>query len=332
MSTRPDLELRETGSKRAWAEAAAWVVKLQDPRRDAALEAGWRTWIAEDPDHAFAWEIASDTWNTSHDIPPKLALPPVRVQREGFAVNALGWKCAFVAACVILLSVGLAWRLLSGPSVTTEVGEQRTVNLRDGTRMQLNTDTRIRLEYDEQVRRVVLSSGEAFFAVAHERRPFVVMAGDRKVIAVGTSFVVRKDERPDAPLTVTLIEGRVAVAKADAADVLPAQPIGVTILKSGERLRVRSNGQTTLDIPSIDRATGWMRGQLIFDRTTLAEAASELNRYSAPVHLSVKPSAAQIAVGGSFRVGDSESFARAVAESYNLSLVRRGDELILERP
>ena len=90
--------------------------------------------------------------------------------------------------------------------------------------------------------------------------------------------------------------------------------------------------ETQLDLPSMDRATGWMRGQVIFDHTTLSEAVAELNRYGSPLRLLVEPSAAQIKVGGSFRIGDSESFARAVAETYNLSLTRRGNQLILRRP
>ena len=106
----------------------------------------------------------------------------------------------------------------------------------------------------------------------------------------------------------------------------------MTILKSGERLRMRTDGQTQVDLPPMDRATGWMRGQVIFDHTTLGEAVAELNRYGSPLRLFVTPSAAQIKVGGSFRIGDSESFARAVAETYNLSLTRRGNQLILRRP
>lgn len=326
-------ERSKTLSRQAWAEAAAWVVKLQRPRRDAALEAGWRAWLAEHPDHAFAWEIASDTWTTSHDISPNLALPAVQMRRGRVTPKAFAWTLTSVGACVVLLAAVFAFRLFSGTSFATDTGEQRTLSLRDGTRVQLNTDTKIRLEYDERVRRVALVSGEAFFSVVHERRPFVVMAGDRKIIAVGTSFMVRKDEKTDSPITVTLIEGRVAVADAKAADLLPPdKPPGVTMLKSGERLNVKTNGQSTVDLPSMDRATGWMRGQVIFDRTTLVEAAAELNRYGAPYRLYVAPSAAQIRVGGSFRVGDSESFARAVAATYNLSLIRRGDQLILGRP
>ena len=330
MSIKSEGDRSGTVSKRAWAEAAAWVVKLHGPLRDEALEAGWKSWLEEHPDNAFAWEIASETWTTSHGIEPKLALPPLATRAER---TPRRWMLATAGgACVAALIAVFALRWYSVPSVATEVGEQRTVNLGDGTRVQLNTDTKLQVEFDDRVRRVVLRSGEAFFAVAHEHRPFVVMAGNRKVIAIGTSFVVRKIEQTDSPLTVTLIEGRVAVAKAEAADILPPdKPAGVTILESGERLRLKTDGRTQVDLPSMDRATGWMRGQVIFDHTTLSEAVAELNRYGSPLRLFVAPSAAQIKVGGSFRIGDSESFARAVAETYNLSLTRHGNQLILRR-
>jgi len=258
MSIEPVDDRSGTVSKRAWAEAAAWVVKLHGPQRDAALEAGWKAWLEENPDHAFAWEIASETWTTSHDIAPKLALPPPAAHT---ARTPRRWALAGIGgACVVALLAVFALRWFSVPSVVTEVGEQRTVNLHDGTRVQLNTDTKLQVEFDDRVRRVVLRSGEAFFAVAHERRPFVVMAGDRKVIAIGTSFVVRKGEQADSPLTVTLIEGRVAVAKAEAADVLPPdKPSGMTILKSGERLRLKSDGQTQVDLPWLDAWPGHLR-------------------------------------------------------------------------
>lgn len=281
MSSESVDEQSRTVSKRAWAEAAACVVKLHGPGRDAALEAGWKAWLEEHPDNAFAWEMASETWTTSHDIAPKLALPPpaARPQRT--------WMLASVdGLCVAALLAVFALRWFSVPSVATEVGEQRTVNLHDGTRVQLNTDTKLQVEFDDRVRRVVLRSGEAFFAVAHERRPFVVMADNRKAIAIGTSFALQKEEQTDSPLTVTLIEGRAAVAKAEAADVLPPdKPAGATILKSGERLRLKTDGETQVDLPAMDRATGWIRGQVIFDQTTLSEAVAELNCYGSPLRL-----------------------------------------------
>lgn len=315
-------------SERVCAEAAAWAVRLHGSARDRTLESGWRAWVAESPEHASAWELASDIWNTSHDITGALAQPPVPVRREPLT-RRIAQAIVAAGVCVILLGVW-GWQFWSRSSFTTKVGEQRTVSLRDGTRVELNTNTHLVMQYDKHVRRVILRSGEAYFAVAHEQRPFVVMAGSRKIIALGTSFMVHRDDQTDAPLTVTLIEGRVAVAKVEAGDALASKPLpDVTILNSGQRLKVRRDASAAIDSPAMDRATGWRRGQVIFDHTALSEAATDLNRYST-LRLSVALSAAQIPIGGIFRVGDSESFARAVADSYDLRLVRSGNELLLE--
>jgi transmembrane sensor len=315
-------------SERALAEAATWVVTLHGPGRDAALESGWRSWVAEDPDHAFAWELTSGTWTETHEVPTHLVLPLVPARGKPLR-DRLVRAAVAVGACGLIV-VGWGLHLLDRPDVVTGVGEQRSLTLRDGTRVELNTNSRLLLQYDEHARRVVLKSGEAFFSVAHQVRPFVVMVGKRKVIAMGTSFMVRRDEQSEDSVTVTLLEGRLAVAPATAADVLATQALPqVTVLSSGQRFRVRRDAEPTVDAPPMDRATGWMRGQVNFDHTPLAQAAAELNRYST-IRISVTSAAAQIAIGGIFRAGDSESFARAVAESYNLRLVRIGDQLLLE--
>jgi transmembrane sensor len=238
-----------------------------------------------------------------------------------------------MAATAVLLIVVGAWALhyFGRPAITTALGEQRTLNLPDGTRVELNTQSRLVVRFDDRVRTVVLTSGEAYFNVAHEARPFVVVAGPRKVIAVGTSFLVRREEGADNAVTVTLIEGRVAVAPLTAADALPSKPTPeVTLLSAGKRLKAAQHAPPAIDSPSIDKETAWMRGQLIFDSTPLREAAAEFNRYNALQIKIASTEAGAIPVGGVFRTGDSASFAAAVAQAHNLQLVTRENELVLE--
>jgi transmembrane sensor len=315
-------------SGRALAEAAAWVVRLHGPERTQAVESGWRCWFAAHPDHAAAWELVSDKWNKSHDVPVGLVHAAVRVGRPS-RVRLRPVLVAVAAAASVVMGWALVY--LGRGVFTTAVGEQRTLNLEDGTRIELNTATRLVVSYDVKTRTVELKSGEAYFSVAHEARPFVVTAGNRKVIAVGTSFTVRRDPSADDTMTVTLIEGRVAVASADAPNVLPREQVPeVTVLSAGQRLHIRRRAPITLDTPSIDRVTGWMRGQLIFDHTPLDEAVQELNRYSATRLSVASPETGRIPVSGTFRVSDSVSFAHAASETYHLRLVRRGDEIALE--
>lgn len=315
-------------SEVALAEAAVWIARLHSPGRTEATESGWRKWFGAHPDHKTAWELVSDKWNKSHDVPVGLVHPAVRVRSRSPRFRFRWTLVALAAVASALLGWTIVFFALG--EVTTAVGEQRTLNLRDGTRIELNTATRLVVKYDTKTRVVELKSGEAYFSVAHEPRPFVVMAGNRKVIAVGTSFTVRRDRSADDSVTVTLIEGKVAVAPVSAADVLPAIAIPeVTVLRAGERAHVRPRAPIAVDTPPIDRVTGWMRGQLIFDHTPLAEAVAELNRYSTTRISVASPETGRIPVSGTFRVSDSASFAEAAAQTYNLKLVNRDDELVL---
>ncbi|MEJ1962448.1 MAG: FecR domain-containing protein [Gammaproteobacteria bacterium] len=91
-----------------------------------------------------------------------------------------------MAATLALIALGTFFYLRDA-GIGTDVGEQRTLTLADGTRIYLNTDTRVVVRYDEHVRRVELKSGEALFEVAHRPdQPFVVVAGDRTITALGT--------------------------------------------------------------------------------------------------------------------------------------------------
>ena len=315
----------------ALAEAAVWIARLHGPDRTQAVESGWRDWFNSHPDHAAAWDVVTDKWNKSHAIPIGLVHPPVRLRRRRFWRQPVLIAIAVALAAVSLLAgtVIVIMSVLERGLVTTQVGEQKTINLEDGTRIELNTNTRLTVKYDSSKRAVELKSGEAYFSAAHEGRPFIVTAGDRKIIAMGTSFTVRRDQSVEA-MTVTLIEGRLAVAPTVAPDVLPEMRIPeVTVLSAGQRLRIHRHA-ITVDAPPIESITGWMRGQLIFDHTPLAEAIRELNRYST-TQLSLAPaSAGEIRVSGTFRVSDSVSFAHAAADTYNLNLIHRGDDIVLK--
>lgn len=314
---------------RAQAEAAAWIALLHSSERNSEIEAGLKRWIAADPLNAAAWEAATDIWNETSGLPrriPQAPIPSSRSTRPPYLRPVLAMAVILCLACG-----GYALQYFLHSTVNTVVGEQRTLNLEDGTRVELNTDSHLVVKYDRSSRTVILNSGEAYFQVAHEQRPFIVIAGDRKVLALGTAFTVRRDDSADTALTVTLIEGRVAVAPVETGRTAEATPAPeVKILNPGERLLVRKHSRPTVDSPAMDKVTGWMRGQLIFDHTPLRDAVAELNRYSATKIAVASAEAAAIPVGGVFRIGDSRSFARAVAETYNLRLTEHGSEVVLD--
>jgi transmembrane sensor len=310
-------------SNSARAEAAAWVARLHSSSRSPALEAGLRKWLKSDSAHIRAFEVATEAWEIGGSIKsralPRMADPFVETPRR----THVGTRYLGLAAGVLVALVGTLFYLQQQtPPIATAVGEQRMLTLTDGTRIFLNTDTRLFVQEGAAQRRIKLESGEALFDVAKDpQRPFVVTAGDKEVIAIGTSFVVRRDERQ---LTVTLMEGKVAVSPSAGArpesDENPDKyPADKTVLAPGQRLTFVSHKPPKVDEPPIEKVTAWRRGEVILDKTRLQDAVDEMNRYSA-VRLVIDDAAADILVSGIFRAGDSARFAQAVAETYHLAV------------
>lgn len=295
------------------AEAAAWVAHIHSSSRSRALEAGLHKWLAADPAHARAFEIATEAWEIGGSIRshamPRVVDPFVEAPRKHVATRRL----AIAATVLVALAGALFYLQQRTPLIATAVGEQRMLTLNDGTRIFLNTDTRLSVAEDAAQRRVQLARGEAWFDVARDpRRPFVVTAGDQQVVALGTDFVVRRESRQ---LTVTLVEGKVRVS--------PISPSAKSerVLMPGQRLMFVGRKPPQLDEPAIDKVTAWRRGEVIFDNTRLQDATAEMNRYSAVKLIIDDPHAADIRLSGIFRAGDSARFAQAVGETYHLAIV-----------
>jgi len=291
------------------AEAGVWIARLHGDDRDRDLEDAVRQWLQASPLNARAFELATEVWDDAANL---RRLVPLSVEPQ----RRIRIPVALAATVVMTLAVVVMLALYFYPdAVSTGVGEQRMLTLRDGTRVYLNTATHIVIHYDRHSRRVELETGEALFDVAKATdRPFIVTAGDRQVTALGTSFVVRRD---DQRLAVTLVEGRVTVNEK-------------FTLTPGERLTLTPGGAARLDKPPLDKATAWRRGQVVLDDTPLTAAVAEMNRYS-PIQLMIEqPQAGSLLISGLFQAGDSASFARAVAATYGLSAVNKGDHIVLE--
>ncbi len=224
------------------------------------------------------------------------------------------------AGIAIAALVALFYLKLAG--VATDLGEQRSLVLEDGTRVLLNTRTRVVVSYDKERRLVELKTGEAYFEVAKRPNwPFVVSAGAQQVTALGTAFTVRRD--PDR-LTVTLIEGKVvvtpSVSGAEAADVALSHfpPKQTLTLAPGQQATFVAGRLAALDHTDLQIALAWRRHEVVFDDTPLLDAVAEMNRYNERQVVIASLQTEQVRIAGLFRAGDSLSFARAVAATTGL--------------
>jgi len=219
------------------------------------------------------------------------------------ATRRFVWRIAGGMAAAAVLGFGVY--LMQRPDVyETPVGGHRALVLADGSRVTLNTASRIEV----RGRTVALRRGEALFEVAHkpDAAPFDVLTDQARIRVTGTRFNVRlKDGRTG----VDLIRGHVRVSGKGA----PQDDETATALEAGQAVEVATGGRVgpvrAADVAAVE---DWLSGRLTFDNTPLKEAVAEMNRYS-PVKLVIADAALNgLMVNGEFQAGDVRAFSRAV--------------------
>jgi transmembrane sensor len=209
---------------------------------------------------------------------------------------------------------------LARKAYVTEVGGHATVPLADGSRIELNTDTKVRAALEETERAVWLDRGEAYFEVAKDAsRPFVVYAGDRKITVLGTKFSVR---RQGDRVVVAVAEGKVRLDS-----VRRQKPPAVV---TGGDVVIANAAATLVTPKSLERVESelaWRRGLLMFDKASLVEAAAEVNRYNRKKLVVEDETAAAIRITGSFEAENVDAFARLLREAFGLSVVEEDGEI-----
>ena len=332
------------------AEAAVWMARLHGPSRSLEMEQEFRAWQASSPAHREAFERCTDMWQdvpriglaTAYESLGSQHSTPARASKRWHeAAWRWGTACAVASAAAVVAVLVLNWR--SQNAYTTHVGEQRLVVLEDGSRMLLNTDTRIRVHFVAAQRTVEVRNGEAFFEVAKDaHRPFVVRIAGSEVVAVGTAFAVRyaPDSRAGDELAVTLVEGQVDVRPAgrdDSAALAPQHPVS---MRAGDRLLLDRQARNPaasvvarVDRPNVEQAMAWKRSEAIFDNALLSDAVAEMNRYNrTPIVLLDGLDSAGLHVSGLYRTSDSAQFASAVAALHGLKVTEQAGRLELRKP
>jgi transmembrane sensor len=254
-------------------------------------------------------------------------------------------------AAALLIVAGSTWLLMAGPQVyMTKFGEQRSVLLDDGSRVTLNTASKIEVDLRKERRVIRLRQGEALFEVAHDTsRPFDVHAGTTVLRAVGTQFNV--DMRL-TQTTVTVLEGRVAVVTDSAAAAAgsaesPSAPSNTTeirdsaenshshqalvprgplILAAAERVVITSSGPSAPQhVANLAAATSWTQRQLVFDNRPLSEVAEEFNRYNRGRIVIDSDELRGQQVTGVFQSDDPASFLSFLSNIQDVEIREAGD-------
>ncbi|MBD9354353.1 FecR family protein [Methylomonas sp. EbA] len=317
----------ESTSQTLRDQAIAWLLRLRDAPEDAASQREFADWLAANPAHEAAYRQVQAQWAwlepfKQHSFPARDAALRYRPATRPSVRRK--WL-AYAAAATVLLTLGLAifspqgWYGLPH-SYSTGKGQRQILALSDGTELELNTDTEVRVHFNHAQRQVDMIRGEAFFKVAHDaERPFRVQAGNLSVRDIGTAFDVYKQADR---VSVAVQEGIVEMLSEDDRRELHA----------GQQLAYSDDQRFVAAAPGdIAAATAWRQGQLIFNGRRLAEVLAEIARYHDVQIRLPDPKLADLRVNGSFRTEQLDSMLNAVATLLPISVKRVGErEIVLE--
>jgi transmembrane sensor len=289
-------------------EAREWLVRL---RGDTALHRdAFEEWYVTDPDHADAYDRLLLTWEASGRLlrADDRQTAPARTSR--------GWRAAIGALAVLLLvGVGIGVATLAGfgrtPanafSIETRVGEIRTDQLADGTRVTLDTDSRVEGVFTASRRELRLVRGRARIAAASDPdRPLQLAVADASIDAGRIVDVASRDGQA----TVAMVAGAGAVCQGNIS--VPVPP--------GEIVSIASAGQINAPTALRESDTRWPTGMLSFDNAPLGDVVAEANRYSATRIVLAGSGVAALRFSGTFRAGDAKTLARMVSAAFSLSV------------
>lgn len=293
---------RQSGGDGIDAQARRWLVLLSSATATPQDRAAFQAWVAADPRHGQAYDAAERVWRAAEQLThlrdharpedlDRFAVVGARgwVRRLGDAVRrpaALAGGLATAAAAVLIAlfaTLGIDPTAPPAADYATQTAEIRDVTLADGSVVTLGARSRVDVAYSPTERRVILTEGEAFFAVVSDpARPFFVVADQAVVRVVGTRFEVR---RATDRVRIAVAEGVVEVVveggptPADRRPDTPTVP-SKTLLTAGQQV-VAVRDRAVEPVRAIDRAApgAWRDGRLYYEEASLIEVISDANRY-----------------------------------------------------
>ncbi|HKX90300.1 MAG TPA: FecR domain-containing protein [Sphingopyxis sp.] len=303
----------------AEARAIDWLIRQRDP--DFIDWDGFADWLAEDPDHAAIYDAVASLDHDLGDLPLSRGSSVVILPDAPQRPSRRAWFGGATAAALVG-AISLSGLNFFGNDnrIETAAGEHRTVELADGSRIEINGASVIEIDEDRP-RFARLESGEAMFHVVHrENAPFVVETGGAKIVDLGTAFnVVRRDRQT----SVAVSEG-IVLYNPDRDNVR---------LVAGKGIEARDGDHSAPVVHDVEVANvgGWRSGLLVYNGTPLPIVAEDLKR-TAGMQVSIAPEASELSFRGALIIDKNRN--RTIADLAALSGTkarRQGDGWILTR-
>lgn len=329
-------------------EASQWIARLD---RGLSIEEKplLDQWLADSNQNRLALLKVGQAWDKTEVLSDLAELFP----KQETATSLTPIKSMAIAASIALLALTLTFSLFELSREVSEgsnefavsnmeglyktaIGEHTSITLPDGTELELNTNTSVRVNYSTQQRLLILQQGELHVDVAHdETRPLSVIVGSQIVQAVGTAFNIELGANQSVDLVVT--EGKVLVGANDSIvltdlEVDPIQlPISSLAVSEGERVLL---GQLEEKVQMIDPAEveiqlSWREGTLVFRGESLEHAIQEISRYTPVEFVFLDENIRHLQVAGLFQTGDVDGLLTALNDSFQIESQRVDQKVLL---
>ncbi|AXP04356.1 FecR family protein [Pseudomonas fluorescens] len=297
------------GQDRVRDAAAQWFVRLQAPAMSVEERQRFEAWLDEHSNHRDEIQLLQGIWSAT-DLLPKERLralceaPAKRSPRRPLLRYAVA-AGLFAAALGLGLFSGLSSSTDYSGEYATAFGERRHIALPDGSVIDLNSRSRVRIQFAHRQRRVELAEGEALFTVEHDAgRPFTVDAGNGQVTVTGTRFDVRRDADKTR---VAVEQGSVKVQGRDAPRT---QYVSLT---PGLGTQIDAQGKVATPYAvNAEALTAWRNGKLVFNNAPLKEVAEEVSRYRANPLRVGSAAVGNLRLTSVFRSDDPEALLKAL--------------------
>lgn len=327
---------RAASDDRINEDAARWHLRMSAPVIDRADAARFDSWLTESEQHRTAYRRTVEALSELDAVVATARLSMFaedareRLNERGSQARAI----FAVAACIILCLVGmLTWAIHGRPGsqerFESPFGNRSQLTMQDGSRLSLDSRTRISATFTRDARTIRLEEGQARFRVAHDTtRPFSVIVAGQRVIATGTDFNV---ERLEGQSIITLLQGGVNVEPDEEEGLFQrlwpgTSPARQAVrLRPGDRLSIWDDGNAQLQTVDARSAVLWEDGKLMLSDEPLGTAVERFNRFNGQTLVLDDPGLRQIRISGLFSVSHPAVFATAVSQLFMLSKSRKTD-------
>jgi transmembrane sensor len=301
-------------------QAVDWLLRMRSKNCTTAERNAFKAWLMESPSHRQAYNTVEAHWAWMESFKSKRF--PARDAALRYRSKPRLRLLAYAGAAILVFALGLGafspngWLGLS-QTYLAKKGDRQTVILADGSNLELNTDSEVRVHFNHWRRQVELIKGEAFFTVSHDaERPFEVYAGSGRIRDIGTAFEVY--HRPNQVI-VAVQEGIVEI-----------QAIDTRQLTAGQQLVFNEKGEfQDLQDQDLAELTAWRQGKLIFRNRRLDDVLAEISRYhNTPIRVQNK-TLAKLRVSGPFHTSELNNTLDAIASILPVSIDHLGSGEIL---